>query len=91
VIQFIVLKRKGKWSVKSNDLERSFLVQHEAMIAAVRLANESGKNGKPSVVILQQAKNTFKKVWTYGESPYPPTMSDLLAPSEADAPPERPD
>ena len=81
LIQFLVHRRKGKWSVKANDFERSFSIQREAMVAAVRLANETGKNGKPSVVILQQAKNKFEKIWTYGESPYPPTISDLLAPS----------
>jgi hypothetical protein len=83
VIQFIVLKRNGKWSVKSNNLDRSFPAQHQAMIAAVRLANESGKNGKPSVVILEQPNNKFETIWTYGKSHYPPTNSDLRAPKEA--------
>jgi hypothetical protein len=50
------------------------------MITAVRLANESGKNGKPSVVVLHKQKHV-RKSWTYGESPYP--MSDLLARSQA--------
>ena len=81
MIQFIVLNRNGKWSVKSNNLDRSFPAQHQAMIAAVRLANESGKNGKPSVVILEQPN--FETIWTYGKSPYPPTNSDLRAPKEA--------
>jgi hypothetical protein len=96
LIQFIILKRKGKWSVKSDDLERVFSIQHEAMTTAVRLANESGKNGKPSVVILQRAKNKFEKIWIYGKSPYPPSRSDLLPVrsrviDHRRAPPEGPD
>lgn len=75
--QFIVLKRKGSWAVKSNDQERSFSAQLEAMHAAIQLANECGKNGKPSVVLLQTAKNQFETIWTYGESPFPPSKSDL--------------
>jgi len=76
-IQFVVRKRKAKWLVHSNDLERSFSLQREAMLAAVRLANESGKNGKPSVVLFQKAKDQFEQIWTYGESPFPLTSSDL--------------
>ena len=53
VTQFIVLKRKGKWSVKSGDLERAFSAQREAMDAAIRLANDSGKEGRPGVVLFQ--------------------------------------
>lgn len=78
LIQFIILKRHGKWSVKSNDLDRVFSTQREAMTTAVRLAHESGKNGKSSVVILQRAKNKFETIWIYGESPYPPSRADLL-------------
>ena len=42
LIQFIVHKRKGKWVVKSKDLERIFSVQQEAVDAAIRFANDSG-------------------------------------------------
>ena len=82
--QFIVLKSKGKWSVRPSDLAQTFPLQREAMIAAVRLANECGKNGKPSVVLLQQAKNKFETIWTYGTSPFPPSTADLLAASGAE-------
>jgi hypothetical protein len=41
--QFIVLKRKGQWAVKSNDQERSCSSQLEAIHAAIQLANECGK------------------------------------------------
>jgi hypothetical protein len=75
--QFIVLKRKGSWAVKSNDQERSFSAQLEAMHAAIQLANECGKNGKPSVVLLQTARKQFDTIWTYGASPFPPSKSDL--------------
>jgi hypothetical protein len=76
-IQFIVLKYKGKWSIKSRDLHRFFSMQREAIDAAIRLANESGKEGKPAVVLFQKSKTEFQKIWTYGESAYPPTKSDL--------------
>jgi len=76
-IQFIVLKREGKWVVKSMDLERFFPIQREAVDAAIRFANDSGKEGKPGVVLLQKSKTKFEKIWTYGESPYPPARSDL--------------
>ena len=75
--QFIVLKRKGQWAVKSNDQERSCSSLLEAIHAAIQLANECGKNGKPSVVLLQTAKKQFDTIWTYGESPFPPSKSDL--------------
>ena len=75
--QFIVLKRKGQWAVKSNDQERSCSSQLDAIHAAIELANECGKNGRASVVLLQAAKNQFETIWTYGESPFPPAKSDL--------------
>jgi hypothetical protein len=81
--QFIVLKRKGLWAVKSNDHEQSCSSQMEAIHAAIKLANECGKNGKTSVVLLQAAKNQFETIWTYGESPFPPAKSDLPPLSEA--------
>jgi len=77
VVQFIVLKRQDKWVVKSRDLERIFSIQRKAVDAAIRFANDSGKEGNPAVVLLQKSKNKFEKIWTYGESPYPPARSDL--------------
>jgi hypothetical protein len=77
LIQFIVLKRDGKWAVKSKDLQRVFSVQREAVDAAIRFANDSGKEGKPGVVLLQKSRTKFEKIWTYGQSPYPPARSDL--------------
>ena len=77
LIQFIVLKREGKWVIKSKDLERVFSVQWEAVDVAIRFANDSGKEGKPGVVLLQESKTKFEKVWTYGQNPYPPARSDL--------------
>jgi hypothetical protein len=76
VVQFIVLKRRDKWVLKSKDLERIFSRQREAVDAAIRFANDSGKEGNPSVVLFQKSKTKFEKIWTYGESPYPPE-SDL--------------
>jgi hypothetical protein len=61
LIQFIVLKREGKWVVKSKDLERVFSVQREAVDAAIRFANDSGKEGKPGVVLFQKIENQIRK------------------------------
>src|SRR5215467_8794746 len=77
LIQVIVLKREGKWVIKSKDLERVFSVQREAVDAAIQAANDSGKEGKPGVVLFQKSKTKFEKIWTYGQSPYPPPRSDL--------------
>ena len=85
-VQFIVLRQGGKWSVKSQDLERSFADQSAATRAAVDLANHSGKNGNPAVVIAQLAKDRFETVWTYGEDAYPPAKSDLPQVEEHSAP-----
>jgi len=77
VIQFLVLKRDNQWVVKSGDLERLFSIQREAVDAAIRFANDSGKEGKPGVVLFQKSKSEFEKIWTYGEDSYPPAKSDL--------------
>ena len=62
LIQFIVFKHGGKWVVRSNDLERVFSAQREAVDAAVRFANDGGKEGKPGIVLLQNSKTKFEKV-----------------------------
>jgi hypothetical protein len=84
-IQFIVLRRKGAWSVKSADLVRTFPSQLAAMQAGIEMANESGKNGKPSVVLFEMGKKRFDTIWTYGKDPYPLPRSSLPAISEAAA------
>jgi hypothetical protein len=77
LIQFIVLKREGRWVVRSKDFERFFSVQREAVDAGIRLANDSGKEGKPGVVLFQKSKTKFEKIWMYSEYPYPPARLDL--------------
>ena len=47
------------------------------MEAAIKLAHDSGKDGKPAVVLFQKTKTDFQKIWTYGESAYPPSKLDL--------------
>jgi hypothetical protein len=84
-IQFIVLRRKGTWSVKAADLVRAFSGQLEAMQAGIELANESGKNGKPSVVLFEMGKSRFDTIWTYGKDPYPLPRSSLPTISESAA------
>src|SRR5262245_33372851 len=61
LIQFIVLKREGKWVIKSTDLERVSYVQREAVDAAIRFANDSGKEGKPGVVLLRKIESQIRK------------------------------
>ena len=70
-IQFLVVRQGGKWSVRSQDEHRSFADQQAATRAAVDLANHSGKDGKPAVVIVELGKGRFETVWTYGEDALP--------------------
>jgi hypothetical protein len=86
VIQFVVLKRENQWVVKSGDLERVFSIQAQAVDVAIRFANDSGKEGKPGVVLFQKSKSEFEKIWTYGEDSYPPAKSDLLTTSRTTEP-----
>src|SRR5215472_2154755 len=86
LVQFVVLKREDKWVVKSKELERVFSAQHKAVEAAIKLANDSGKDGKPAVVLFQKTKTDFQKIWTYGESAYPPGKLDLRAGAAAAQP-----
>src|SRR5436189_4549957 len=88
LVQFAVLKREDKWVVKSKELERVFSAQHKAVEAAIKLANDSGKDGKPAVVLFQKTKTNFQKVWTYGESAYPPSKLDLRVGAAAPQPKE---
>ena len=50
--------------MKAADQERIFAGQLEATQVGVALANESGKNGKPSVVLFQEAKSRINTIWT---------------------------
>lgn len=88
VVQFVVLKRENKWVVKSKELERVFSAQQKALEAAIKLANDSGKDGKPAVVLFQRTKSDFQKIWTYGESAYPPSKLDLRVATPAPQPRE---
>jgi hypothetical protein len=72
-VQFVVRQRKGTWSVTSADLDRSFAARATALKAAIELANESGKNGKPAIVCAEGDGGQFEAIWTYGTDLYPPT------------------
>jgi hypothetical protein len=63
--------------VKAAVADEMFGDQLAAIKASIHLANETGKNGKQSVVVFQFAKNRFKRIWTYGIDPYPPSRSGL--------------
>ena len=88
LVQFVVLRREDKWVVKSKELERVFSAQHKAVEAAIKLANDSGKDGKPAVVLFQKTKTDFQKIWTYGKSTYPPSKLDLRIGSTTPQPQE---
>jgi|SoiMethySBSTD1v2_1073268.scaffolds.fasta_scaffold698298_3 hypothetical protein len=75
--QILVWRRRGKWSVKGADEERTFPDQRAAIKAGIEWANETGKNGKPAMVLCRTAKRQFKTIWTYGVDAYPPTQSGL--------------
>ena len=61
VIQFVVLKRRDKWALKSKDLERTFSRQREAVDAAIRFANDSGKGRKSSRCSVPEIENQIRK------------------------------
>jgi hypothetical protein len=48
--------------VRAQDLERFFSVQQEAVDAAIRFANDSGKEGNPAVVLFQKSRTEFEKI-----------------------------
>jgi hypothetical protein len=75
--QILVWKRRGKWSVKGADLDRTFSDQLTAIKAGIEWANETGKNGKPATVLCRTAKRQFRQIWTYGVDTYPPSRSGL--------------
>jgi hypothetical protein len=60
-----------------------FFCATQAVEAAIKLANDGGKDGKPAVVLFQKTKTDFQKVWTYGESAYPPSKLALRIGSAA--------
>jgi hypothetical protein len=75
--QIIVFKRRGRWSLKAAETDQIFADQLAAIKAGIELANERGKNGKPSVVLFRKSKDEFKKIWTYGIDPFPPKLGEL--------------
>src|SRR5262245_11325100 len=86
LVQFIVLQRSEKWVVKSRELERAFGDRRKAIHCAVKLANESGKNGKPALVLAGSRRHEFAPVWTFGKDPYPLVRSVLAGLRRATAP-----
>src|SRR5262249_34840609 len=60
-------------------LERAFGDRRKAIHCAVELANESGKNGKPALVLAGSRRHEFAPVWTFGKDPYPLRQGSLPA------------
>jgi hypothetical protein len=67
VTQVFVRHQGDKWIVKVRELERIFADERGALSCAVQMAQESGKNGTPSVVLLHGEDATLKEIWTYGK------------------------
>jgi hypothetical protein len=71
VTQVVLRQHDGRWIVKVQELERIFADEMEAMNCAIQLAQDSGKNGSPSVVLLHADDATFREIWTYGKDAFP--------------------
>jgi len=71
VTQIVLRQHDGRWIVKVHELERVFADEMEAMNCAIQLAQDSGKNGSPSVVLLHADDATFREIWTYGKDAFP--------------------
>jgi hypothetical protein len=78
VIQVLVRHQGDKWMVKIRELERIFADEREAMSCAVQMAQESGKNGTPSVVLLHGEDATLKEIWTSGKDA-PPLQGERIS------------
>ena len=75
--QIIVFRRRGKWSLKAADVDQIFADRSAALKAGIELANERGKNGKPSAVLFRMSKGEYRKIWTYGVDSFPPKLAEL--------------
>jgi hypothetical protein len=64
---------------KDAETDQVFADQLTAIKAGIELANERGKNGTLSVVLLRKSKDEFRKIWTYGVDSYPPSVGKLSA------------
>jgi hypothetical protein len=85
-IHFVVHRNGEKWCVRSTGLERSFADEAAARAAAVELANHSGKNGKPAMVLAELPGGALETIWAYEEdesteAPQVEVQSPSLGPS----------
>src|SRR5262249_46354533 len=71
LIKFVGLQGSKRWVVKSREWERAFGDKRKAIHCAVELANESGKNGKPALVLAGSRRHEFAPIWTFGKDSYP--------------------
>jgi hypothetical protein len=76
--QIVVQQKQGKWLVRWRDTKRHFTGPRVALMAAVDLAQESSKNGKPACVVVVEGDKS-KTVWTYGQDVYPPLFGRTQA------------
>ena len=76
--QVIVLKNKGRWVLRHAGGEKPHPTQVAALKAAVEIAYQSGKNGRPAKVMLVDAKlGLARAFWTYGQDTYPASFKDV--------------
>jgi hypothetical protein len=72
VRQYLVLKRRGKWCFKSRGrFSAPYASETKATQAAIDRAEESGKKGKPAMVVLFAKPSELKTIWISGRNPYP--------------------
>jgi hypothetical protein len=87
VRQYLVLKGRGKWFVKSlGRLGVSYSSEVRAIRGAVDRAEKSGKSGKPAMVALFIKHCEPKIIWTFGQDPYPPIKFNLALPLDRSTP-----
>lgn len=63
-IKIVVHRKHGKWMVRSAEPDGVLLPERKAAAkAAIELAHQSGKDGKPAQVVMQNGKS-FETIWT---------------------------
>ncbi|MGH8262295.1 MAG: DUF2188 domain-containing protein [Steroidobacteraceae bacterium] len=71
--QYYVVNRSGAWKIKfRDDLFGPYLNQAEALRLAIDAAQNLGRRGTKSQVLIEGEPDHFHAEWTFGQNPYPP-------------------